>query len=106
MSSFLTYFSSVIGDGLIGATGGSIVLLILFGLLGFAFILWKLQVSMPVALLLSFFSLAVLSREFDSNIDPVFGLMNSSFSLMLFLIVVAVSGLLIWHLFMKKSQAG
>lgn len=106
MSSFLTWVSKIIGDAILGVTGGNIFLMVLFGILAFALALFRFNVSMPFALLASFFALAVLSQNLDNPLDVVLGTGSTGITFTLFLIVAALSGVLLWHLLVKKSQAG
>lgn len=106
MSSFITWAIGVIQDGIIGVTGGNIFLQAILGLLGLNLVLWRLQVSMPIALMISFFSLAVLSQTLNNPVDAVLGTGATGFTMMLYLVIVFMTGVLLWHLLFKKSGAG
>lgn len=106
MASFITWAIGVIQDGIIGVTGGNIFLQAILGLLGLNLLLWRFQVSMPVALLISFFALAVMSQTLNNPVDAILGTGATGFTTMLYLILVFMTGVLLWHLLIKKSQAG
>lgn len=106
MSSFLTWASGVIGDGLFGVSGGNSFVLIALSLLFTAFILWRLQVSMPFALMTIFFVIGIMAKILNNPFDQILGLGSVGITEMVYGLIVVGTALLAWHLFFKKSQAG
>lgn len=103
---FLQWLAGVSGDGIVGVMGGNTFLIIAFFLFGLAYFLIQADVSMPFAMMISFFALGVLVSILDNPNDPILNTGAKGFGSLIFLILVAMAGVLMWHLFFKKSQAG
>jgi len=106
MSSIINWFAGLLGDSIVSITGGSITLMIIFGIIGMALVFWRLNLSMPFALMASFFIIGILSQTLNNPFDPVINSGETGLTMMIYLMLAFGTGMLLWHFFFKKSQAG
>lgn len=107
MSDIISWALGNINDASIIISGGNMVIIGLIPILLTAMFLWLARASLPVSALIVFVELGVLSVTMNPAGDPILGGTNDMGIIgMMFLLVVAMTGFVIYHTLFKRSQMG
>lgn len=107
MADILTWGLGTVSEGLVSASGGSLLILGMIPLAITALLLWKAQASLPVSAMITFTELGILYVTFNNPGDVLLGgSADQGIFYMLYLLVVAMTGFLIYHFLFKRTQMG
>lgn len=107
MSDIVTVMLGFMSAGFVNATGGNNLVLSMIPLVLTGIALWYAGASLPASLLIVFTELGLLSILMNGGGDPLLGAGgDQGITYMLYLLVVAMTGYLIYHLFFKRAQMG
>ena len=107
MADIITWALGMISTGLTSATGASAALLVLIALFVESILLWASKASLPVSALIIVVSLGIMSFTINGGGDPVLGgAADKGVPWMLYMLVLALTGFLIYHFLFKRSNMG
>lgn len=98
-----SWFAGLIGLGLEIISGSNPILMGLLGMLLLAFILFRANVSLPTAALISILAMGMMAMAFNVPINPDTG---AGFFSSVWLLLLAIGGFLIFNfLYRRAAQA-
>lgn len=107
MTDFLQWTLGQMSQGLVMSTGGNGLVLGLIPLFITSLLLFKAQATLPVSALIIFAELGIMSITMNNPGDPLFGgATDNGAILSLYLLVVAMTGFLIYHFVFKRTNMG
>lgn len=107
MTDIISWGLGEINNASILMSGGNLVIIGMIPILLTAMFLWYARASLPVSALIVFVELGVLSVSLNPSGDPTLGGTNDiGIIAMMFLLVVAMGGFIIYHTLFKRSQMG
>lgn len=107
MPDFLQWALGQISVGSISAVGGNGLVLGLIPVFITSLLLWKAQATLPVSALIIFAELGILGITMNNPGDILFGGSTDVGAIYaLYLLVVAMTGFLIYHFVFKRTQMG